>query len=208
MPKSSLCLALVIAAIPGPLAGQVRVEFSPQVGVFTAATDLPDDLDASCGCSATLKQATSFALGGRLSLWLTSRLAIEGNVQYSSSRLLARPKSITLPSDDAHVLASSARILLSVLPGSLPLSFHLSGGGGVVSHGGKAYDGVRGTNDFGVAAGAGFRFPISETVSLRADVDGYHYTAQFYDNVGHSTPSRSQTDIWISIGLTGAWGDD
>ena len=201
-------LAILSAALPLRLSAQVRVEFAPQLGVFTATTDLPSDLDVVCGCSATLKQGTSFGLGGRLNLWLTSRLGIEGSVGYSGSRLIVRPKSVPIASDDAHVLTGSARLLLSLQPGSLPLSFHLSGGAGVVSHGGEAYDGVRGTNDFAVTAGAGFRYPVSETISLRVDVDGYHYTAQFYDNIGHTTPSRSQTDLWILVGFTGRWGAD
>ena len=175
------------------MAAQVNVEFAPYAGVYLPTQSLVDHLPPGnvWGYSPqlSLKQKAGVTLGGRLTLWWSSRLGAEATLGYSPSDLSA--VAIQLADGSAHVITASARALMRISPsgGGSPW-LRLGGGVGFVSRGGGAYmevftplRSVCGTSRFAgvVSAGAGFTLGRG-WLALRLDAENYMYPAGLYVN--------------------------
>lgn len=171
--------------VPRAVAAQVDFEVLPYAGVYLPTQKLLDHFQ-SAWCNCSLKQKTRVALGGRLTLWRTSRVGAEVTLGYSPSGVStvgAQP-----PESSAHVITASVRVLRQISPaGGSPWLLRLGGGVGFVSRGGAAYrdtdgrPGVCGTSRFAgvVSTGAGFKFGRSG-LALRLDAEDYVYSSGLY----------------------------
>jgi hypothetical protein len=195
-PSTFQCLFVGLSplcALPSAGAAQGSVEVVPYVGVYLPTQNLVDHPPPGnvWGYSPqlSLKQKAGIALGGRLTVWWSSRLGAEATLGYSSSDLSA--VTIQLADSSAHVITASARALMRISPtGGGPPLLRLGAGIGFLSRGGGAYlergttlRSVCGTSRFAgvVSAGTGFTFGRGR-VALRLDAENYMYPAGLYVN--------------------------
>ncbi len=203
----AITIGVALGAVPLCLAAQGKIEFTPFVGLYLPAADLFEIRDfIVAGDKVTGKQKTTVVFGGRLGVWATNRLAVEGSFGYAPSKGEATytdPSNVTSRSDTSgHIILASGRVLVGFGPTGGKTSWHLVLGGGIVAHGGPAYDGASGTTDFGGIAGIGARFKVGGSMAVRLDVEDNLFSAQFKDDAsGVESASKFQNDIVILIGL-------
>lgn len=166
--------------VPRPVVAQVSFEFLPYgAGVYFPTQKLLDHYN-----SVSLKQKTQVAVGGRLTLWWTSRVGAEVSVGWSPSGVStvgAQP-----PESSAHVTTASVRVLRRMSPEGSPWLLRLGGGLGYVSRGGAAYNdtdgspGVCGTSRFAGVVSAGAAHKFGHRLVLRLDAEDYMYSSGLY----------------------------
>jgi hypothetical protein len=199
--------ALVLAAVPIRLAGQGKIEFTPFVGMYLPTANEIEFRDVvTTGDKVTAKHKTTVIFGGRLSARVTDRVAVEGSFGYAPSKVegtYTDPSNATQSSDTTgHVILASARVLVGFGPNAGSASWHLILGGGLVSHGGPAYDGTSGLTDFGGIAGVGAKFKVGPSLAIRVDVEDNLFSARFTDDAsGTQTASMFQNDLVLLLGL-------
>ena len=204
---------LVLAAMPTLLAAQTKAEFTPFVALYVPTGHLDEETNVvSSGDKLTLKQKTSVIFGGRLGVWLTERVGLEGSFGYSPSRVQAEYTPAggggTGTADtNASVIMASARVLLGFGPKVGNTAWHVILGGGIVAHGGDAWTGIDGTTDFGGVVGLGGRFKVGSSLALRIDVEDNLFSAQFKDpSSGAQSQSKFQNDLVFTGGLSIPFG--
>jgi len=181
---------------------RVRFEITPFVGVYLPTASIIDQFTLACGCEVSLKQKTNVAVGGRVADWLNDRVAIEASVEYSGSGVRATYGGSVSADTSANIVAGSAQLLIGLPPRLLSASFYVSGGVGLVAHGGGGYAGTNGTTRFGGVLGAGTRFNIGRSLAVRAEAEDYVFSATFTDpTTGTGTNARFQNDLVFSLGL-------
>ncbi|MDQ6829994.1 MAG: hypothetical protein M3081_14130 [Gemmatimonadota bacterium] len=168
-----------------------KFELSPFAGAFVAPTNIAE------ARGLTMHQQPGFLIGARGTWWKGGHYGAEATFAYVRSNAKESGSS-TSRTQSAQLGASSIR--LAWRPDSIGSALRLSGGLGMVAHGGTAYGSADGRSDLALALGAGWRVPISGTVAWRVDLDDYLYSASF--GVG-STKSKSklQSDVLLSVGV-------
>src|SRR6266436_8767166 len=91
----ALAVAVGAAVAVAPCAGQVEVTWS--AGVYAPTADAlggeficaEGDVSAS-SCEYPMKQETAPIVGGRVTDWLSTRIAVEGSVGYARSDVLGK----------------------------------------------------------------------------------------------------------------------
>ena len=197
-------LAGLFAAAPAR-AQLPGLEIEPYIGVFVPGTDVIDEEIA--GVDLTIGHQQSFAVGGRLTLWLLGPLGLEGNIMYAFSDVEVDALGFSLLADEgAHVWAADARLLWNLLPLG-PIGLHLSGGLATINHGGDFYDLVTdGESSVGGVVGGGLRVKLPGLLGVRADADAYLYSIDLAASVSEVIPpvifdSQFQVDFVLSAGL-------
>jgi hypothetical protein len=204
---------IVLAGTPTWLAAQAKAEFTPFVALYVPTGHLDEETNVlQSGDKVTLKQKTSVIFGGRIGVWVTQRVGIEGSFGYSPSRAQAEytPSGgggTTSVDTNARVIIANARVLLGFGPTVGPTSWHVILGGGIIAHGGDAWSGTDGTTDIGGVVGLGGRFKVGSSLALRIDVEDNLYSAKFKDpSSGAETQSRFQNDLVFTGGLSIPFG--
>lgn len=187
-PSTFRCLfagLIPLFTLPSAVAAQVNFEFLPYAGVYIPTQKLVDYTGPN---PLSLKQKSTVALGGRLTVWWTSRLGAEATLGYSPSGVSTG--TYVVRDSSAHVITGSARALMRLSPTGGSPWLRLGGGVAFVSRGGGAYfeagttrTSVCGTSSFAgvVSAGAGFTFG-RRWLALRLDAEDYLYRAGLYVN--------------------------
>ncbi len=201
-------IVLVLGTTAGSLAitprssAQVRFEFTPFGGLYLPTSKVIDQFSTACNCQVSGKQKTNFSLGGRIAAWVSDRLAVEGSFGYSGSGVSITAAGFGSADTSANILTGSARLLIGLGPRALNTLFYLSGGLGLVAHGGAAYTGASGTTRVGAIAGVGARLKVAPSLAVRAELEDYLYSAQFSaSSGGGQTNSKFQNDLVLSLGL-------
>ena len=142
-----------------------------------------------------LEQQASLAIGGRLSVWF-SRLVVEAEGVYAFS-------NIDLPVSDegsANVYMGSLNVLYMIFQAPFsPLSIHVSGGGGLVSHSGLFYTNIQEKTDPAGVVGLGARFGLGPVANVRFDIRDYIYS--FQPDAGGDRGSKLQNDILVTAAV-------
>ena len=136
-----------------PLSAQ-HISLSPAVGVYIPTQELV----AAATTGTPPKQEISVTVGGRFGLWFGNRIGIEATGDYAPSKLRFSATGAA-STTSANIFTGSGRILIFVIPESSPVSFRISGGAGLVSRSGTAYQNSTDKNDIGGTGGfaLGFR---------------------------------------------------
>lgn len=157
MPRATEQVTFEVAPYAGvcvPLGSMLRP--SPPSQVFIGQT----------GVVTLVAQCKTVALGGHVTAWLAPRLGVEGTAGYA-------PSGVNVGAlNDGHVMMGSGRLVVVPLTflGVLS-SFHISGGVGIVNHGGAAYDGVGGATRAAPTVGVGVAVRVGDSRLLRIDVE-------------------------------------
>jgi len=208
-----LAALLALAVVPGSAEAQLpgpQLEIEPYLGVYVPGTDIVEE--QILGVDVSLGHQSSFALGGRLTVWLFGPLGLEGNFMYAFSDVEIQAAGLSVVQDEgAYVWAADARLLLNLLPLG-PIGLHVGGGIATIQRGGDFYDVVsEGKDDVGGVVGAGLRVKLPGLVGLRADADAYFYSAEITAaiedvSVPQEFGNEFQADFVLSAGLFFAIG--
>ena len=195
--RGARLVAFGVAVATTPCAGQVEVtayggSYAPTadaISGFSNAFTFPAQPYAA-------KQATSPLVGGRVTEWLSRRLAVEGSVGYASS---------DLSGTSAYVVTGGVTLLLSVKPRAAGASVYVTGGVGAVAHGGHAYLDLVGTTGWSPVVGVGARLRAGPSLAIRAGLEDYLFN--FSPHVrpslgGGPTRSQLQNDLVFSLGCS------
>ena len=130
--RSALPVLLAIA-VAAPCGAQVKVELTPLAGYLRPLANLIGPVFPHYGFDQAFRQRTGIAQGGRVTAWITDRLAIDGSLGYSSSGAsLSEPPPLCLADTlcagvitshtVGHVLMASVRLSFTIAPHSVRAS--------------------------------------------------------------------------------------
>ena len=195
MRSTSLTFAVIgaLATLPGLAAAQ-RLSLRPQIGIYVPTKDLVT-LSQS-GDVSKLQAGPSF--GAALGLRFGSHLGIEATGTYVPTTF-SQGTGGSFVKQDAKLFLGNAQVVFHVLPPSSILSLFVSGGAGVVSHGGIAFTSQAKTSNISGVAGAGAGIRIGG-INLVAGADLFRYTAS-YTGAQQTTSEVKQLDIQLRLGL-------
>lgn len=191
----ALALTLVVAKASTVHAGS-RVDLTPSLAYFNPTGNVVEQ------DGLTAKFAGGLGFGGRVSIWLNENVVLEGSGHYGRTTL------------DGQLFGDAAGSLdLALFYGSVQLSLALGAEKRFLLHGGL---GLQGTNYdelitggnimtgvFGISGWA----PLSETASLRADLD-VHVHTMYFEVDGLQTDELTQYDIVATVGIQFSTGGD
>jgi outer membrane protein with beta-barrel domain len=195
MRSTSLTFAVVgaLAALPGRADAQ-RLSLRPQIGIYVPTADLVTL--SQTGDVAKLQAGPSF--GAALGLRFGSHLGIELTGTYVPTTF-SQGTGGSFAKQDAKLFLGNAQVVFHVLPPSSMLSLFVSGGAGVVSHGGVAFTSQAKTSDISGVAGAGAGIRIGG-INLVAGADLFRYTTS-YTGTQQTTSEVKQLDVQLRLGL-------
>ena len=215
-PRRPVLAALAaIVTIPLAVAAQVRYEVAPYIGLYLPLGSMLQAIPPSpgfAGSGSTVTQRTSLAWGGHVTAWLSHRVGLEGTLSYA-------PSGVNMTCGDPNGCARDGRVLVGSVKVVMPLAFatilravHVSGGIGVVDHGGPAYKSVARTTSAAPTVGAGVALRVAGSTLLRVDAEdswfrpqlGYENSCVHVDAVCRAVQWSmlgSQHDLILSVGL-------
>jgi len=202
------CALLLALVLPhGTVEAQARTQITPFFASFYAVSPYAKDID-EFGSGVLFNERLSNAptVGVRLSVALTPKFGIEGQVAYNTSGRQASPADSGLAGFylKGNVLTASGRITYH------PRRSNFRGivGVGYEKRGGDAWDeknftGFTGKFDksiIGGVVGFGARANITPKFSLDLDVEAFLYSSDA-DTDSSLFTSRFQQDITVAIGI-------
>lgn len=211
---------LALAFAGAPLAGQAPgASLTPYLGLYAPTADA-----ARLGDGTALRQEASIALGGRLSIPIFRRVGLELSGEYAPSDLHVHNDSPGqlerldgfAETVDAHVVSGAARLSWAVISPHPGIDLRVSGGLGIVDHGGSAYSSRIHRTRFGGAVGVSAGVGLAGLVQMRLGIDDYVYRSDLTpiafplgrldaSAIPITAPSdfqRTQHDVHVSLGVT------
>lgn len=207
-------LALLLALVPSSLAAQgLKFSVSGFGGAFVPTSDLVDEAFGEPGQPpSTIKKfglRTGGTLGGRGAVWITPRFGIEAEGAYASSDLdIFNLEGGEVQADTrlpANLFFGSINAMYTVIAPPLdPFSVYLAGGIGVVSRSGDGIELAFGSKtEVAGTLGVGFRYSVSPSVIIRADLRDY---ISSFKSDGLSSESKLQNDLLVTAGVEVGFG--
>ncbi len=189
-----LMLAGLATIIPSRVHAQNSHESSTSLGVW-AAMSAPLGSDRSASLIGTsINRRNSFAGGARLTFWGTNILGVEAVAGLTPAKVVAGANINETRSLD--VFAGGVKLMVGLSPSMSPVGFHVGAGPAIVRRGHYGLDQSTSKTNLGGLFGAGFRFPINQTLGFRLDVEDYVYNASIEGK------GKTQNDLITSAGLT------
>jgi len=214
-------ISLSALAMATKVAAQVTAEFTPFAGSYRPTENLVPTGALSDFYTENVRQQAGLAFGGRVTAWLTDRLAIEGSYAYLESgtaRTVDEPTCVNLMSSCGSVTSSTAghlwmvraQLLFIVAGRASGTAFYVSGGPTYIGNGDYEIHylptvGATIARSPGAVGGIGARFKLpGTTFTLRAGVEDCVYVARFsgYDRGSSWAGSQVQNDVLLSLGLS------
>jgi hypothetical protein len=186
-------LALLATVTTSHLAAQ-GISFAPDIGVYVPTQSL---INAANG--GQLEQQISFSVGGKLDIWFSNRVGIQGTGTYAPSRLafnLSGPSA----QEDANIFMGSGRLMVYLIPPSSPVSFMINGGVGIVNRSGTAYADLDDKTDLSGTFGAALGIRMGNFLSLKFSGESYIYNPDFIDSMVDEIKTL-QNDLNLSLGF-------
>jgi hypothetical protein len=211
-------VALVLTLAPASLEAQMQFAISGFAGAYLPAGELFETIFTDTYFN--LSQKTSLAVGGRLAVWPSSRVAIEAEFAYLPSGHggdVIQTVGGVLEQDtidsDANLFVGSVSVVYALIrPPLEPLAFYVSGGVGLVSRSGDFFDDLKGggidvgTSDIAGVIGLGLRYGVGKGVWLRGDFRDYISSFKLVEEEGIEMDSKIQNDILLTAGLEFVFG--
>ncbi len=201
--RQRLALAVLAAGLAAPsvASAQLRTEITPFIASYYGLTHLASgSAGVIAGNPFTFDQKNAFAFGGRISVPIGARIAIEGEFAYATSGASVTEKDVFGPgldggiSQDGHILFGSVRAVISPRRSNLYLII----GPGIVKRGGAAWKGIKSSDitDFGGVAGFGIRANVTPRFRINFTAETYIYS---FDGGGNN--SKTQADLLVGVGV-------
>jgi hypothetical protein len=189
-----LMFAGVATVIPPRVHAQSSHESSTSLGVWAAmSAPLGSDRSAS-SISTSINRRNSFSGGARLTFWGTNILGVEAVAGLTPAKVVAGANINETRSLD--VFAGGVKLMIGLSPSMSPVGFHVGAGPAIVRRGHYGLDQSTSKTNLGGLFGAGFRFPINQTLGFRVDVEDYVYNGSIEGK------GKTQNDLITSAGLT------
>lgn len=195
-----LALGLLVAAAPAVQA-QARFEITPFVASYYGLSHLSSQENGPInGGDFNIDQNNAFAFGGRLSVPMGPRFAIEGEFTFTQSGLSILEEDAFGDgldggvSQDGNIIFGSIRAVISPARSNL----FLLAGPAIIKRGGDAWEGVDSEDltDFGGVVGFGIRANVTPRFRLNLTAETYLHSFQ----AGESD-SKFQSDVLVSVGI-------
>lgn len=210
----------IVALLPGRLdsQGTRRIVVTPYAGVFVPASKLAHLQGGSANPGLGIRQQNALALGVNASYWFTDRAGVEVGGVYAFSDAKSLPglsggmPGFPSATENAYVLAGSAKLMLNLLPLSDRTALRLGVGPALIRRDGTAFKednhgSLTGLTDVGGAISLCTRLPITDLISVRVRAENYIYQTQlrYWDNTSASNDivfdRKVQNDLIFSAGL-------
>jgi hypothetical protein len=189
-----LMFAGVATIIPSRVHAQSNHESSTSLGVWAAmSAPLGSDRSAS-SINTSINRRNSFSGGARLTFWGTNILGVEAVAGLTPAKVVAGANINETRSLD--VFAGGVKLMIGLSPSMSPVGFHVGAGPAIVRRGHYGLDQSTSKTNLGGLFGAGFRFPINQTLGFRVDVEDYVYNGSIEGK------GKTQNDLITSAGLT------
>lgn len=199
--RSQLIALSLLAAAPTALQAQARFEFTPFLASYYGLTPLSEQEGGPiAGNDFSIEQNNAFAFGGRVSIPLSPRFAVEGEFTYTRSGLSVIEEDAFGDgldggiSQDGNTIFSSIRAVISPPRSNL----FLLAGPALIKRGGDAWEGVDSEDltDFGGVVGFGIRANVTPRFRLNLTAESYLYSFQAGDS-----DTKFQADVLVSVGI-------
>ena len=182
--RSTLAFPLVLLLVATPCSAQSpgAVEFTPVAGPYQSRESgvvppcrfIKGAPNAYCDNEAPASKSATVALvGGRVTVWLSRGVAVEGS-------LMGSPQAFTSP------VFASARGVASFAPRSRLWAYFLAGPALVYATDGSG-------TDVGGVLGAGAHFRVAQSLSVRAEVERY---------LGAGDQLAAHSNAFLTLGLS------
>jgi hypothetical protein len=200
-------LAATIAA-PAIASAQTRVEIGPLLGYFRPFGNFEPSSVYSTTLPRDPKDLKGRSLGGESRVWFGDRVGAElrGSVARSTIPSVSTPVGPSRPTS-ADVTTLTTQALLTVLGRPARYQVWISGGVGLVHHGGEAYEQHTSLTDVGPVVGAGARIRLNRNLHATG---GFSAVTYMFDmpmpsdlqlNPGSLERGR-QLDVLVHIGVS------
>ncbi len=184
-----LLMLLLVLTTAGSALADSRIDLTPSAAFFNPTQNVVDQN------GTTARFAGAAGWGGRLSIWLNDRVMLEGGAHYGRSSLDTEFDGSAVGSVDLALFYGSAQIAVA-LGEEKRLMLH----GGIGLQGTNYDEFVEGGNILTGVFGISSTMPLSDTTSLRADLDVHTYTTYF--EIGDSrTDEMPQVDLVLAVGI-------
>lgn len=199
--RSKLAVLSLLVLAPAAAQAQARLEITPFIASYYGLTHLSEQEGGPiAGNPFTIDQNNALAFGGRLSVPLSPRFAIEGEVAYSKSGLSILEEDAFGDgldggiSQDGYNLYASVRAVLTPPRSNL----FLIAGPAFIKKGGDAWEGIDSEDlrDIGGVVGLGVRANVTPRFRLNLTAETYLYSFQV-----EGADSKFQADLLVSIGV-------
>jgi hypothetical protein len=209
----SPALAAAISLVSALSASAQQVRITAFGGVIAPLSNVVEEEDPLIG-DFSANHDVGPVFGGRVTVWLTDRVALEGQAAYALSDGEVEQNGeqtdcadVGAPEDclDASIFLGAAKVMYRLGGPDATVSVHLGGGPAVISRSGNAYDSFAiedGKTDIGGLVNVGVSFSVSPRVFIRVDAEDYISSAKFADAFGSiDTDSKLQNDLTITAGV-------
>lgn len=187
--------ALALVAVARPAAAQAKLELTPFFTSFYALAKVNE------GTGFYEKHVPAAGLGGRLTYWVSPTIGIEASGAYNTSgtQIVVDDTLGTGASFAGNIATFSGRVLYRPARSNL----YLFAGAGSVMRGGDTWDlfGYTELNDIGGLGGFGVRASITPKLALLISAELMVYSLDPDGPDGTDYESKTQTDVYVSIGI-------
>jgi hypothetical protein len=207
--------AFLLALAPSSLAAQTTVGLSAFGGVYLPTADLFDGvvpIDTFGPSSLKFKQKMGWTLGARVAVWPSARIGIEAEAAYVSSDVegdfIVAVGGQLMPvsgTEKGNLFLGSLNFVYALIKPPLePLAITVSGGVGLVSRGGDAWNNFEDTSDIAGVLGLGLKYGIAKALWLRFDLRDYisSFEEKNLSAVAiQGSGSKLQNDLLVVVGV-------
>ena len=207
--------AFLLALAPSSLAAQTTVGLSAFGGVYLPTADLFDGvvpIDTFGPSSLKFKQKMGWTLGARVAVWPSPRIGIEAEAAYVSSDVegdfIVAVGGQLMPvsgTEKGNLFLGSLNFVYALIKPPLePLAITVSGGVGLVSRGGDAWNNFEDTSDIAGVLGLGLKYGIAKALWLRFDLRDYisSFEEKNLSAVAiQGSGSKLQNDLLVVVGV-------
>jgi hypothetical protein len=186
--------AIIMVAVATSSLTAQGVKLVPDIGVYVPTQDL---IDVANG--GQLQQQISLSIGGKLDIWFSKRIGIQGTGSYAPSQLTFNTSGPSIQ-EDANIFLGSGRLMIYLIPPTSPVSFMINGGVGLVNRSGAAYAELDDKTDLSGTFGAALGIRVGSFLSLKFSGESYIYNPDFLNSAVEEV-SNLQNDLNLSVGF-------
>jgi hypothetical protein len=204
LPPILLGLTILLSR-PAPAVAQARIEVGPVLGVYLPAGSFQPAPYYSTALPSDPSDMTGLAWGAEGRVWIGPRFGLQLGATVASSRVGggATPVGVLAPTS-VRVLTGSVQALYNLQAGRRT-HLWVSGGVGVVRHGGQAYTPYGSPTQLTGVLGVGSSIPLQGQLRLTLGLITQLYSLTVRDSAARPVQRGFQVDAVPRVGIAWAW---